>query len=938
MKQRQQNKSLNKKVVKRTKVLMPAFLSFTLGTVIVGCSANDTDAGGTSVSQVEFTISPEVSNPELVMNNLPTAPHWFPAELLEWTPSSDKNLTLNQSTIKLVERVSKDKLETVNQTQNKDREVVAISIMNSSTSGNPSQGSNKFSSNVFSYWQYIDKLVYWGGSSGEGLIVPPSADVTNVAHKNGVPVLGTIFFPMTAHGGKIPWLDEFLAKDANGNFPIVDKLIEVATTYGFDGWFINQETEGTDEEPLTADHAKLMQELVIQFKEKAGDTLEIMWYDSMTKDGEMEWQNALTEKNQMFLVDDNKEAVADSMFLNFWWTDRFADQHLLETTTDYAKELGIEPTTIFAGIDVQADGISTPIRWDLFEAGQTSLGLYCPSWTYASASSIDDFHTKENRLWVNENGDPSISTATTGEEWRGVSTYVVEKTVVNTLPFVTNFNLGHGYNFFINGEKVSETDWNNRSMADVAPTYRWMIDNEGANQLSADIDYANAFYGGNSIKFSGNLEGKKASTVKLYSTDLTLEDNISFTTSIKSSHEINFDLVLDFYDGSTETIKSKDKVITNQWSTLSYDVFKLSGKSIKNISFSISSDEEVSGLKLNLGNISITKEADSKEATAQNLKVDDQLFDEDGMFVGVKLSWKGNEGASHYEIYQNNQDGTKSFLGTSVTTSFFYNALSRDGDSNTTNFEVVAVNAHGMQGSSAKVSMEWPDNSLPKSLFTISKTLVAPGENVTFENQSSANAEEFIWEFEGANIESSTEQSPTVSYEAEGVYSVTLTAKNKSGEDVKTIEQIITVTKDATELVNLSEGKETEATAFVNNNEAPHFAVDGKIDTKWCATGTAPHSITIDLGEVKTISEIHMAHAEAGGESDGMNTKAYTIEVSEDGENFEEIVSVTRNSSANTVDTFKAIQAKYVRVNAIKPTQNSDSAVRIYEIQVYGLK
>lgn len=152
------------------------------------------------------------------------------------------------------------------------------------------------------------------------------------------------------------------------------------------------------------------------------------------------------------------------------------------------------------------------------------------------------------------------------------------------------------------------------------------------------------------------------------------------------------------------------------------------------------------------------------------------------------------------------------------------------------------------------------------------------------------------------------------------------------------MEQIITVTKDAAELVNLSEGKETEATSFVNNNEAPHFAVDGKIDTKWCATGTAPHSITIDLGEVKTISEIHMAHAEAGGESDGMNTKAYTIEVSEDGENFEEIVSVTRNSSANTVDTFKAVQAKYVRVNAIKPTQNSDSAVRIYEIQVYGLK
>ncbi len=115
MKKRNKNKNSNKKTVKRAKVLVPVFLSFTLGTVLVGCTANDT--GGQPVDQIEFTISPEVSNPELIMNNLPTASHWFPAELLEWTPSSDKNLTLNQSTVKLAERVGKDKLDTVNQTQ-----------------------------------------------------------------------------------------------------------------------------------------------------------------------------------------------------------------------------------------------------------------------------------------------------------------------------------------------------------------------------------------------------------------------------------------------------------------------------------------------------------------------------------------------------------------------------------------------------------------------------------------------------------------------------------------------------------------------------------------------------------------------------------------------------------------------------------------------------
>lgn len=41
------------------------------------------------------------------------------------------------------------------------------------------------------------------------------------------------------------WLDTFLSQEKDGSFPLADKLIEVAEIYGFDGWFINQETEGT---------------------------------------------------------------------------------------------------------------------------------------------------------------------------------------------------------------------------------------------------------------------------------------------------------------------------------------------------------------------------------------------------------------------------------------------------------------------------------------------------------------------------------------------------------------------------------------------------------------------------------------------------------------------------------------------------------------------
>lgn len=882
----------------------------------------------------------EEANPEVKMPNQPTSSFWMPSELLEWNAAEDADVEFNISKIPLAKRVEKEKLESLKDTQSKDMKVASISIMNRSTSGNPSQGTNRFNSNTFTYWQYIDTLVYWGGSASEGLIVPPSADVTNAAHKNGVPVLGTVFFPQQAHGGKLKWLDEFLSQDANGNFTMADKLIEVARLYGFDGWFINQETEGDETTPLTAEHAALIQAFIKALKAKAPD-LQVMWYDSMTKEGKMDWQNALTEENQMFLRD-QQEPVSDSIFLNFWWTSsKNVDKELLKASNEQAQAIGFPSNELYAGIDVQASGILTPIRWDLLQKSgneyYTSIGLYCPSWTYFSASDFSDFEQREKAFWVNTAGNPAES-LTTGSGWSGISAYAVEKSVVNTYPFTTNFNVGNGYSFFINGEKISALDWNNRGASDIMPTYRWMIENEGNNKLSASINYANAWYGGNSIQFRGALDAGKASLIHLYAADLSIEPNTLFTTSVKGSVGAAFDLVLTLADGTTETVKG-DKVVGNDWTSIAYDVSALTGKTVKRISYKVVAEKESKSVDLYLGNVTITTDAKVASSSIQDFKATQAVFDEDQMYAGVRFTWKeSEEGITRYEIYRVNADGSKSFLGQSVSTNFFVNALPREPKGLETRFEVVGVNQNMQRGQAAQTSIEWPDNSIPKANFVASKTLVAPGEAISFESRSSANTESLIWEFPGADKESSTEDTPVITYSKEGVYPVLLTAKNDSGENKVEIADLIVVSAKAKgELVNLSENKNCEASSFVNNNEAPNFAVDGKTNTKWCAVGTPPHTITIDLGEMMTISQVAMAHAEAGGESPDMNTMSYTIEVSNDNKVFTEVAAVTKNSAANTVDAFAPINARYVKVTAKKPTQGSDSAVRIYEIQVFGL-
>lgn len=940
---------------------LSTYLLLTTATAVIltGCSTSQS-AG----SDMKFTETPKAKI-DKGMENQPESSYWFPEDLLVWDFEKDLDAKYNVSSIPLAKRVEKKELPKANKTQNDEMNVVALSIMNSSTSGNAPRGINNFDANVFSYWQYIDQLVYWGGSSGEGIIVPPSPDVIDSAHKNGVPVLGTIFFPQTAHGGKIEWLETFLTKDDKGEFPIVDKMIEVAEVYGFDGWFINQETDTEvtsfdevkngkkteekekKEEGLRKEHADLMQELIKEFKNKSKDKLDIMWYDSMTSDGKMDWQNALTDKNKDYMVDANMEPLSDSMFLNFWWnTEELAKKELLKSSNEKAKELKIDPYDLYAGIDVQENGYMTPVNWNLFTDDKgspyTSLGLYVPSWTHASSDNPTDFEEKESIFWVNDESDSSKGKLPKGEEWPGISTFSVEQTSITELPFVTNFSLGNGYNYFIDGEKVSSMEWNNRSMQDILPTYRWQFDHEKENKLDATMDYTEAYQGGNSLKLRGQMDKKTPSKMKLYETKVNLSKDVTFTTTAKASEETELNLILGFVDGSNKTIKP-DKMIDKDWTTVTYDMKKIGNKTITSIDYEIISQTKSDTYEMKFGQISVLPKMKDDKISVKNLKIEDAIFDEEeSNFAGVRLIWEESRSSnlSHYEIFRVNKDKTRTFLGATPANNFYINGLERQKEEIKTDFEVVPVSIKGKEGkASNSVTMEWPDNTVPKASFKASRTLIAPGESVTFNNTSSKNTDSVTWEFEGANIETSKEKSPTVTFKNPGVYQVKLTAKNKSGKTQVEMKDLITVDDKASgDLKLLSKGAKTEASSFVNDGEAPEFAVDGKLDTKWCATGNPPHHITVDLGSIKTVSEVHIGHAEAGGEGADMNTRAYTIEVSEDGKDFKQVTRVIGNESGETVDTFAATKARFVRLTTDKPTQGSDTAVRIYDLGVYGLK
>ena len=931
---------------------------------VSGNSAEGENADDMPTAPVGYGVTPENENPDLVLAIQLEVPYWFPAQLLEWEPEEDEELIFHKSTVPLAVRRDRERLDTVNSTQNRDTKVLALSIMNRNTSGNLPHGGNTAEANVFSYWQYVDSLVYWGGSSGEGLIVPPAADVVDAGHRNGVRVLGTVFMPQTAHGGKMEWLEDLL-KEKGGAYPVADKLIQAARVYGFDGWFINQETEGSGEEPLTEKHADRMKAFLAYFKAQAPE-LELIYYDSMTEEGRMDWQNALTEKNAGFLTENGKD-LADGMFLNFGWKDvAQGGRELLKDSVTLAEELDLDPYDLYAGIDLQSNGYGTRVNWKLFEkpggGTLTSLGLYCPSWAFFEAEDMADFRKKENVLWVNQEGDPSAEQGEAAGQWPGISSYVAERTAVTSLPFVTNFSMGNGYSFFKNGYQISLWDWNNRSLSDILPTYRYIIENKTGNQLQADLDMEDAWYGGSSLLLTGSMKQNTESLIRLYSAALLVEEEMMFTVTARASGaEIALDAVLTLEDGS-EFLLEGDRLVGADWTTVSYDMSALAGKQIRTISCRLAADRDVEEAGIRLGNITMAQAGSDRNRAVSNVQILESGFDEDGMFAGIRLAWdteqeradRDSSGETavksapeaapvYYEIYRIGQDDNRYLAGVSNTESFYLHGLPRlelpgkEGEKQTV-LEIVPVNWLLEEGTGARIVLEWPDNSLTRAGFTADVTLAAPGDTVVFRSLCSRNTEKVTWTLPGASRESAEGEEVSVSYSQEGVYPVSVKAENESGSDEMSAEAYIVVTKAASGgLSLLSQGAAVQADTYVNDNEAPAFAVDGDKTKKWCATGDAPHEITLDLGEEKTVSAVDISHAQAGGESPDMNTRAYAILVSQDGRDFTEVWRVTKNTEGSTHDAFAPVKARFVRLLVEEPTQGSDSAARIYEIEVYGL-
>lgn len=552
-----------------------------------------------------------------------TAPYILTVdELKAWTqngPTASADLI---STVPLAERFVNTSTQT-NPALSNDMKIAYLPDgMNNF--GNYYGEQSQFNLFNFTHWQYIDKLVWFGGTASQSVQIP-SSPWANAAHKNGVKIFGNVFFAPTAFGGSTTTLTNFLEQDGSGNFVAVPKMVAIMQYYHFDGWFINQETA------TNSTTAALMYDFVKDLTAAAEAVgKEVMWYDAMILSGNVGWQNRLNASNSVFVQRDEdadlsngyETRVSSSIFINFFW----GSSSFPNLSRTRAATIGRSQFDVFTGADIwpgrnQGDFETNgnTFMTNLHENATTpytSLGLFAPNCVYNNSiytnfnndpTDYASFYNAENHLFSGDDNNPANVDAS---GFKGLCNWIPETSVITSLPLSTDFCTGHGLKKFNLGEEISSDSWHDMNQQAILPTWQWAFSENSA--LTASWDFTDAFENGNSLKISGNLQANVPIDLMLYKTKLAVFNPIDtfFTTDLfyKSVGAPNLKLLLVFADEPNQkyAFDVQGGLIFNNWvwdENVLTEAF--SSREIAMVGLRFESETAVSNYSINIGGLEI---------------------------------------------------------------------------------------------------------------------------------------------------------------------------------------------------------------------------------------------------------------------------------------------------------------------------------------------
>lgn len=689
-------------------------------------------------------------------------------DLLRWTPGSDLFGDLTRARVPLQPRVAP--LAAAQADPKLDPAVQQLTL--AGDYGNAFFESypynNEYSSYLFNYWQYTDYYAAWHGMATEGapeefydptadwrekwfefgMLNLPNSGYTNAAHKNGVKSLGTIFFSENDRGPQT--YTDLLVQDANGDYPVARKLVELARWYGFDGYFINQE------EPSVAVADIPRYKAFLKVMRDSG--LYVQFYDSVNANtGARAYQNAFNSLNSPFVRDPELGDVSDSMFLNYWWS-----KSRLTSSRDYARSIGLDPRkAVFAGLEAGKDQFNQVYdledNLDADGVPMNSIATLGADFVQSDMAGKEDdanqwkAYDRERRWWTGS----STGGADDSADWKGISSYITERSTIGGTTFDTTFNTGHGLEYVENGKVSNPAEWSNINIQDQPVTWQWDIstsgDADGAGALGVDYDYGfratkadrfsyqqvGAYQGGSSLVLSGDVAADNY--LRLYRTDLSVTRKSSLAITyrkVSASDASQLRVAVTFADDPRTVVQLPVRgsgAQTTGWVKAPIDLSAYSGRSIVTLGLVVAAPAPIENYQLNVGRITLTDGACQVPAKPTGFHLRAALTSSDELVLGWDLA--DYDEVAEYAVYDNG-----SYLGGIYDNVFYVKRF-------TSQQGTLELRAVGHDGSVSKpATLRYDFRSAPGNVsataagagtVTVTWSKAAPGTRVRLESEYS---------------------------------------------------------------------------------------------------------------------------------------------------------------------------------------------------------
>lgn len=523
------------------------------------------------------------------------------------------------------------------------------------------------------FWPYIDIFASWHGqvSPGEkhpdpddddlpyGVIDIPNPGWTEIAHKNGARTIGGWFWPRDDN------FDKWIQKDSSGTFPVGKKLVQIKRYFGFDGYFINQE------KTVTKKQIAALSEM-FRYMKSLDDDLYLMYYDAdLPNSGKLDYQNRINEDNVGWLGTPT-HPIADSIFMNYDWPK--ADPDLTASRSTVLRH-GFDPKqSAFGSTECQQGGFNplenfsdyanpkkkAPVSWALFVENEI-WNTAAKDGKTSTKTGRRKYRDYERKFWSGPKGDPSQSGRLKRRKppyrknrldykvWDGVAHSIVEKSAFASLPLLTNFNIGTGSHFFLDGRRVAGR-WNNAGIADPAPTWQYWTHDHGKAESTITLDETTAWEGGHSLKIDGNVPRHDAVTLHLFKTAIRLPHHTSAAIKVVGEcGPAEIGLVFRDHPDTVEWIPLHAAPRSERgWRTLKVNLGRYSGRTVAKISLRFHGSHS-GRLDLNIGQFKASSGSSSRPSRVPRFSIDE--IKQNKGSVSAYFSWKMSRGAVAYDLF-----------------------------------------------------------------------------------------------------------------------------------------------------------------------------------------------------------------------------------------------------------------------------------------------